>query len=126
TQLNNKAFQVRNRTRDNFELYTLGGSRVDGRNYGYYSGNARVRRCQNDDCSVTITANGHGLSNNQYVHITGVNGMTQLNNQSYLVGNATTNTFTIEPEGSALSPYTSGGRAWCAQQGCSYFAFENM
>ena len=127
TQLNNKAYQVRNRTTNTFELYTLGGSRVDGRNYGNYNGNAKVRRCQNNDCSVTITANRHGLSNNQYVHITGVNGMTQINNQSYLVGNATTNTFTIEPDSdSALTPYTSGGRAWCAWQGCTYFAFENM
>lgn len=126
TQLNNKAYRVTNRTTNTFELYTLTGYRVDGRYWGTYSGNARVRRCQNNDCSVTITSNGHGLSNNQYVHITDVNGMTQLNNKSYLVGNATTNSFTIEPDDGVLNPYTSGGRAWCAQQGCNYFAFENM
>jgi Flp pilus assembly protein TadG len=126
TQLNNKAYRVTNRTTNTFELYTLAGVRVDGRYWGSYSGNARVRRCQNNDCSVTITSSSHGLSNNQYVHITGVNGMTQLNNKSYLVGNATTNTFTIEPEDGVLNPYTSGGRAWCAWQGCTYFAFENM
>ncbi|GAA0870530.1 ubiquitin-activating E1 FCCH domain-containing protein [Brevundimonas basaltis] len=126
TQLNNKAYQVRNKTNHTFELYTLGGSRVDGRYYSTYNGNAKVRRCQNNDCSVTITSNGHGLSNNQYVFINGVNGMTQLNNGTYLVGNATSNTFTIDPDLSALNPYTSGGKAWCAQQGCTYFAFENM
>ena len=126
TQLNNKAFQVRNRTSNTFELYSLSGVRVDGRYYGTYSGNAKMRRCQNNDCSVTITANGHGLSNNQYVHITNVNGMTQLNNETFLVGNVTTNTFTIDPNATALTPYTSGGRAWCARAGCSYFAFENM
>jgi Flp pilus assembly protein TadG len=126
TQLNNKAYQVRNKTTHTFELYTLGGSRVDGRYYSTYSGNAKVRRCQNNDCSITITSNGHGMINNQYVYITGVNGMTQINNETYLVGNVTTNTFTIDPNASALSPYTSGGQAWCAQQGCSWFAFENM
>jgi Flp pilus assembly protein TadG len=126
TQLNNKAYQVRNKSTHTFELYALTGGRVDGRDWGNYSGNAKVRRCQNDDCSVTITSSGHGMSNNQYVYITGVNGMTQLNNQTYLVGNVTTNTFTIDPNENALSPYTSGGRAWCAQQGCTYFAFENM
>ena len=126
TQLNNKAYQVRNKATNTFELYTLGGSRVDGRYWGTYSGNAKVRRCQNNDCSVTITSNGHGLSNNQYVYITDVNGMTQLNDETYLVGNVTTNTFTIDPNQSALSPYTSGGKAWCAQQGCTFFAFENM
>jgi Flp pilus assembly protein TadG len=126
TQLNNKAYRVRNRTTNTFELYTLNGWRVDGRYWGTYSGNAKVRRCQNNDCSVIITSNGHGLSNNQYVYITDVNGMTQLNNETYLVGNVTTNTFTIDPNQAALSPYTSGGRAWCAQQGCTFFAFENM
>ncbi|MCS6627439.1 pilus assembly protein TadG-related protein [Roseibacterium beibuensis] len=126
TQLNNKAYRVENKTTNTFELYTLGGSRVNGNNYGSYTGNAKVRRCQNNDCSVTITSNNHGLSNNQYVYITDVNGMTQLNNETYLVGNVTTNTFTIDPNQSALTPYTSGGNAWCAQQGCTYFAFENM
>lgn len=126
TQLNNKAYRVENRTSNTFELYTLSGYRVDGRYWGNYSGNAKVRRCQNNDCSVTITSNGHGLSNNQYVYITDVNGMTQLNNETYLVGNVTPNTFTIDPNQAALSPYTSGGRAWCAQQGCTFFAFENM
>ena len=126
TQLNNKAYRVQNKTTNTFELYTLNGWRVDGRYWGTYSGNAKVRRCQNNDCSVTITSNGHGMSNNQYVYITGVNGMTQLNNETYLVGNATTNTFTIDPNLSALTPYTSGGSAWCAQQGCTWFAFENM
>lgn len=126
TQLNNKAYRVRNKTTNTFELYTLNGWRVDGRYWGTYSGNAKVRRCQDNDCSVIITSNGHGLSNNQYVYITDVNGMTQLNNETYLVGNVTTNTFTIDPNQAALSPYTSGGRAWCAQQGCTFFAFENM
>lgn len=126
TQLNNKAYRVRNKTTNTFELYTLTGYRVDGGSWGTYSGNAKVRRCQNNDCSVTVTSNGHGMSNNDYVHITGVNGMTQLNNETYLVGNVTTNTFTIDPNLSALTPYVSGGQAWCAQQGCTYFAFENM
>ncbi|HYD28020.1 ubiquitin-activating E1 FCCH domain-containing protein [Brevundimonas sp.] len=126
TQLNNKAYRVRNKTTNTFELYTVGGTRVNGSSYGSYTGNAKVRRCQNNDCSITITSNGHGMINNQYVHITGVNGMTQINDQTFLVGNATTNTFTIDPDLSALTPYTSGGSAWCAQQGCTYFAFENM
>lgn len=126
SQLNNKAYRVQNSTANTFELYTLNGWRVDGRNWGSYSGNAKVRRCQNNDCSITITANGHGMSNNDYVYVTGVNGMTQINNETFLVGNVTTNTFTIDPNLSSLTPYTSGGRAWCAQQGCTYFAFENM
>jgi len=53
--------------------------------------------------------------------------MTALNSQTFLVGNATTNTYTIDPsDTTTLNPYTSGGKSWCAQQGCTWFAFENM
>jgi Flp pilus assembly protein TadG len=128
TQLNNKAYVVTNKTTNTFELYTTTGSRVDGRNWSNFSGsNGRVQRCQNNNCSVTITANNHGLSNNQYVRITDVGGMTGLNDQTFLVGNVSTNSYTIDPsDSSTLAPYTSGGKSWCAQQGCTWFAFENM
>jgi len=126
TQLNNKAFRVADRTNDTFELQSLNGYNVDGRNWGSYSSGGRVQKCQDNDCSITVTAAGHGLSNNDYVYIEGVNGMTQINNEAFLVGNVTSNTFTIDPNASALSPYTSGGRAWCAQPGCTWYAFENM
>lgn len=128
TQLNNKPFVVTNKTTNTFELYTLAGYRVDGRYYGAYTGSAgRVQRCQNNDCSITITAANHGMSNNEYVYITNVGGMTQINDQSHLVGNASTNSFTIDLTGGSLSPYTSGGRAWSARGGgTTYYAFENM
>jgi Flp pilus assembly protein TadG len=126
TQLNNKAFVVKNKTNDAFELYTLSGNRVNGTNYNSYSSGGRVQKCQNNDCSITITANNHGLANNDYVYITDVGGMTEINNQTYLVGNVTTNTYTIDPNASSLAPYTSGGQSWCAQYGCTYYAFENV
>ncbi|WP_292062320.1 TadE/TadG family type IV pilus assembly protein [Brevundimonas sp. UBA7664] len=127
TPLNNKPYVVANRTTNTFELYTLAGVRVDGRNYSALTGtNGRVQRCQNNDCSITITASNHGLVNNNYVYITDVGGMTQINNQTYLVGNATTHTFTIDMNEASLTPYTSGGRSWCAQQGCTWYAFENV
>lgn len=128
TQLNNKAYVVTNRTTNTFELYRTTGSRVDGREYGTHSGSSgRVQKCQNNDCSVTITANSHGLSNNQYVRLTDIGGMTALNDKTYIVGNVTSNTYTIDPEDSTqLNPYTSGGKSWCAQQGCTWFAYENM
>tara|TARA_R110002167_G_scaffold20976_5_gene76329 strand:+ start:8100 stop:9977 length:1878 start_codon:yes stop_codon:yes gene_type:complete len=127
TQLNNKAYVVKNKNNNSFELYTLTGSRVDGRWYSSHWGNSgRVQKCQNNDCSITITANGHGLRNNDYVYISDVRGMTGLNEQTFLVGNVTTNTYTIDPPaGGTLDPYTSGGKSWCAREGCTWFAFEN-
>ncbi|HYC97653.1 ubiquitin-activating E1 FCCH domain-containing protein [Brevundimonas sp.] len=127
TQLNNKPYVVTNKTNTTFELWTMSGSRVDSRGWSNYNGSGRVQKCQNNDCSITITANNHGLLNNQYVRITDVNGMTQINNKTYLVGNVTTNTYTIDPDdGSTINPYSSGGRSWCAQAGCTWFAFENV
>jgi len=127
TQLNNKAYVVKNKTTNTFELYSMDGTtRVDGRTYSTHSGNTgRVQKCQNNDCSITITSANHGLTNNEYVYITGVGGMTQINDQTHLVGNVTTNTFTIDLVAASLTPYTSGGLSWCARQGCTYFAFEN-
>lgn len=127
TQLNNKAYVVTNKSTNSFELYTTAGGRVDGRNYSTFTGNGKVQKCQNNNCSVTITANNHGLSNNQYVRLTDIAGMTALNDQTFLVGNATTNTYTIDPsDTTTLNPYTGSGKSWCAQQGCTWFAFENM
>jgi len=133
TQLNNKPFRVSNKATNTFELYTLGGDRVWGGNYDTYTGNAKVQRCQDNDCSITVTSTNHGLENNDYVYITDVSGLRDSENRSvvngkaFLVGNVTTNTFTVEPsESRGIGPYISGGQAWCAQQGCAWFAFENM
>ncbi len=126
TRLNNKAYVVANRRNNTFQLTDLDGNQVDGRDYRKHSGRSgRVQKCQNNDCSILITSARHGLRNNDYVYITDVGGMTQINDRTHRVGNATTNTYTIDPGTSALSDYRSGGRSWCAQAGCTYFAFEN-
>jgi len=130
TSLNKKVFTVRNAdTAAGTFTLQRSGSDVDGTRNSYdpYTSDGTVRKCQYSDCSVVITSANHGLSNNDYVYITDVGGMTQINGDTFLVGNATTNTYTIDVQ-AADEPknYTSGGRSWCAQEGCSYFAFENM
>ena len=82
---------------------------------------------------IVITAAGHGFSNDQKVFITGVNGMTQLNNRLYTVKNRTANTFQLyNAAGSAtingtsgFSSYSSGGTGWCTVAGCQYYAFNS-
>ena len=126
TQLNNKAYIVRNRTTNTFQLYTLAGGLVDGRGYSTLSGSTgRVQRCQDSDCSITITSANHNLNLNDYVYITGVNGMSAINNQAYLVGNVTSSTYTIDPPDVGINSYTSGGLSSCAMPGCTYYAFDN-
>jgi len=66
---------------------------------------------------VVITATAHGYSNDDEISISGVVGMTELNNKRYLVANKTTNTFEItdidgnDIDGSGFTAYTSGGVA---------------
>ncbi|HEX8661527.1 MAG TPA: ubiquitin-activating E1 FCCH domain-containing protein, partial [Brevundimonas sp.] len=134
TQLNNKAYIIGGKTADTFKLYRLSGNRTNGENYGSYTGSAgRVQKCQNNDCSITVTAAAHGLQNNDYVRIDEIVGMVNGNNDSmvndrtFLAGNVTTNTFTIDPDASTMTPYISSGRAWRAMGGGdTFFAFENM
>ncbi len=66
---------------------------------------------------VVITATAHGYDNGDEISISGVVGMTELNNKRYLVANKTTNTFEItdidgnDIDGSGFTAYTSGGVA---------------
>ena len=57
-----------------------------------------------------VTATAHGLSNGDRVYITEVVGMTELNGESFVVANATTDTFELtDTDTSAYTAYTSGG-----------------
>jgi len=67
---------------------------------------------------VVITANSHGYENGDEVRITEVVGMTQLNQNRYLVSSKTTNTFELQSQvtganvnGSAFTSYSSAGKA---------------
>jgi Flp pilus assembly protein TadG len=59
---------------------------------------------------VTITSANHGLTNGAVIYISGVSGMTQINNKVFTVAGATTNTFTLQGvNGSSYGSYSSGG-----------------
>lgn len=74
------------------------------------TGTARSITAATRASTVTITSNGHGFSNGQFVWISGVNGMTQLNARAYTVAGATTNTFQLSGvSSSSYNAYTSGG-----------------
>ena len=61
---------------------------------------------------VVITAVAHGFSNGNKVKITGVLGMTELNDKVYEVQNKATDTFELKnTNGTAYTTYTSGGIA---------------
>ena len=59
---------------------------------------------------AVVTSASHGYSNGDRVFVTGIVGMTQLNNREFTVAGATTNTFELSGiDSSAYTAYTSGG-----------------
>jgi Flp pilus assembly protein TadG len=78
---------------------------------------------------AVVTAPGHGFINGDKVQITGVNGMTNLNNGIYTVTGKTTDTFALSGVDSrAYTSYASGGTATCdtsTNPGCKNFTFTS-
>jgi Flp pilus assembly protein TadG len=124
TQLNNKVFTVANKVANSFELADTSGTPGT-----YSSSSDTATKCQVLlTCEVLVTSSGHGLSNGDIVYITGVNGMTQLNNKVFAVSNSTANTFSLVQTGplhGTYASYTSGGTAYCTAAGCEYYYFQN-
>ncbi len=59
---------------------------------------------------VVITANSHGVANGEQFYITGVVGMTQLNNRRFTAANVTANTIELSGvNGTTYTAYSSGG-----------------
>lgn len=59
---------------------------------------------------AVVTAASHGFSNGDYVYISGVVGMEELNNRWFVVANQTTNTFELTGvDSSGYEAYASGG-----------------
>ena len=127
-QVNNRAYRVQRISDTKFFLQSWNGGSwvtVNTNWYGSYDDDGQMRQCLLPDCSVQVTAPGHGLENGEGVYITGVNGMTQINNRPYLVANVTTNTYSIGVNGAEWGAHTSGGSSWCGRDGCQWRVFTN-
>lgn len=133
TQINDRAYRVVRISSSTFSLQSWNGSgwsnvnTTSGNGYSTYSSSSNdyARECLVSDCSVVVTANGHGLANNDYVYISNVGGMTQINGSGYQVSDVTTNTYSIGVNGASWGTYSSGGRSYCGQYGCEYRVFRN-
>lgn len=124
TQLNNNIYTVANATTNTFQL-----SGINGSSYSNYSSGGLIRQCINTNCEVTVTANNHGLNNNDHIVISGVHGMTQINTGSHVtwqVSGVTSDTFVLTgSQGWNYGAYTNGGTSFCTVAGCQWFRFSN-
>lgn len=136
TQLNNRAYRVASSTRDSLKLETWSGSAWNSVNmskYDNYSSGGKLQKCLVSDCSVVITAAGHGLRATDAdtgkpgtVYIRNVGGMTQINDKGFEIANVTSNSFSIGVNGATYGAYSSGGDAFCGYDGCAYRVYRNV
>jgi hypothetical protein len=74
-----------------------------------------------------ITANSHGFSNGDWVLITGVAGMTELNNRHFQVANKTTHTFELSGvNSSSYTTYTGSGSVARIYEVATGFAADDI
>jgi Flp pilus assembly protein TadG len=123
-QVNNKVYTVSNANTNTLRLQSINSS-----GYSNYKNGGIIRKCLNTNCEVQVTANNHGLSDDDRVWITGVNGMTDVNRSTHatwVVDDATNNTYDLVGSvGPNYGAYTNGGTSYCTVTGCEYYRFNN-
>ena len=75
---------------------------------------------------IVITSNGHGFANGDKIYISGVSGMTQINNKIFTVAGKTNNTFQLSGiDGRNYSTFKNTASAYCTKPGCQYHYFQS-
>jgi hypothetical protein len=107
-----EGYEPRKLTRSSHTAWTLSTYSIISNPFGTTKAAAKTITAATAANPVVITSATHGYSNGDTVFITGVVGMTQLNDKNYTVANQTTNTFELQTiDGTLYTAYTSGGTA---------------
>ncbi len=132
TQINNRAYKVVRIDANKVSLQYQSGQNWYALNtssgYSSYSSGGQIRKCMRSDCFVTITSTNHGLSEDEGVQITGVNGMTALNTSSGLFEvyeRTSKDAFVVPVGGTTYADYTNGGAVQCGRDGCAKRVFRD-
>lgn len=137
TQLNNKPYIVGTTTATTFQLKDVNNNNVNGTGYSNLTSAGTIKKCLvatlGKSCEVLVTAGVNGIVENGWVVLTGVNGMTQINNgtnAAWQTTEVTGTTYVLAgsmPSGTnpVYTAYTSGGTSQCANQGCAVLRFTN-
>ncbi|WP_439477279.1 ubiquitin-activating E1 FCCH domain-containing protein [Brevundimonas sp.] len=127
TQVNSRIYRVTVVDSNRFQLKNAGtGANWSTSGYSNYSSGGTERECRVSDCSVVVTSNGHGMGNGEGVYITGVSGMSQINNTPFAIANVTANTYSLGVNATSWGNYSSGGQSWCGRDGCQWRVFRNI
>jgi len=81
TQINNKGYRVADATTNSFRLRDISTNLyVRSSSWSAYTSRGTIQKCLQPNCEVEVTSAAHGFSTGDHVHISGVQGMTQINN----------------------------------------------
>lgn len=91
------------------------------KNIAWFTGPTKAISAATQTNTPTITANGHGFANNDWVYIWNVTGMKQINDLAFQVTNVTSNTFRLKGiDGTKYNKYTKNGSVIkCLNEGCA-------
>jgi hypothetical protein len=120
TEINEKFFTVGRVKDDTFALQSLGGTEFSTSGYTAFTltggATASISDITQADPAV-VTATAHGFSDGDFIQISGVSGMTQVNGETFKIANTTTNTFELQTlngtdiDSTGYTAYSSGGTA---------------
>lgn len=129
TQINDGIYRVGTTTATTFQLKKLDNTNLNSSSYGSYSSssNDKVQRCLIPTCEVVVTTSvANGFANNDNIRITGVGGMTQINDKTFGITYRDPTSFALTGViGKQYGAYTSGGTSYCTLAGCEYLYFQN-
>lgn len=113
--LNNRVHRVASVKGDTFRVAGFSGR----------GGKGAFRRCWASDCRVVVTSRTHTLSTGDWARISGVRGMTSLNN-TFQVVRLSDDQFSVDLSGPSQSQYSNGtGVVQCGYDGCETRYFVN-
>ncbi len=129
TSLNGFVYQIKSSNANTFRLRKIGSSSDTSTSglSGNYPGGMKVQKCLISTCEVQVTANGHGLAENEYFWLQDAAGMTGLNvlqTSPWQAKSVTANTFVVTGTAQGWPNYTANsGKIKCLRYGCEYYRF---
>jgi len=98
-------------------------------NITWATGSTRSIRDATNTSPVKITSNGHGFQNNEWVYVSGMNGLGHINNNAFQVQNRTNDSFELRGSSRSWSwnsDYISGGSVVeCQEASCNPVVTSN-
>lgn len=133
--LNGVPYEVVKVNNNQFQLRTLSASGAASSYQGSSTSttkSAYVAKCVRSDCSLAVTAAGHGLSVNDHVRMTSMGGLTQLNNAGFRVASVsgsqmmldTTRSLGLASTAKGGVSYSSGGQLMNGRDGAEWRVFS--